>query len=123
MLPTRSKSTYRYGKFGELLAFKLLKNAGYKILQKNFRCSLGEIDIIALDKDVLVFVEVKTRWSKRYGKPEEAVDLRKLKKIKLVAEYFLRLNPLPFKKLRIDVVAIELEKNRVVSSKIIKASD
>ena len=108
------------GKLGEDIACKLLLNNGYKIITKNFHSKLGEIDIVAIDQDTLVFVEVKTRWSEKFGKPEEAVTLSKLAKIKRTGEYFCLLKPDYPKKQRIDVVAIEMEKGRVVSQKIIK---
>ncbi|MEE8424042.1 MAG: YraN family protein, partial [Thermodesulfobacteriota bacterium] len=69
------------GAMGEELASKFLKKQGYKIVEKNFRTSLGEIDIIALDKGTITFVEVKTRKSTAFGYPQEAVGLKKQKKI------------------------------------------
>lgn len=66
---------------GEKEAEKLLKRAGYKIVERNFRSDYGEIDIIALDGEVLVFIEVKTRTSATFGTPKEAVDRRKQGKI------------------------------------------
>ncbi|MEX0621694.1 MAG: YraN family protein [Candidatus Woykebacteria bacterium] len=97
------------GAKGEAIAVSLLRCQGYKILVKNFRCRLGEIDIIAQDKDTLVFVEVKTRWSKEFGLPEEAVGKRKLHSIQKVGEYFRMSHKgsLP-EAHRIDVVAIEM---------------
>ena len=76
--------------------------------------------MVAQDGDTLIFVEVKTRWSRRYGKPEEAVTEKKLGKIRKTAEYYCLTHPNVPKKLRIDVVAIEVEKGRVKSAKIIK---
>jgi putative endonuclease len=109
-----------YGELGEEYALRLLIKCGYKILERNFKCKLGEIDIIAIDKDTLVFVEVKTRWNTKYGKPEEAVTLKKLANINRVGQFFcFNKNNLP-KKLRIDVVAIEAENNLIKSAKIIK---
>lgn len=113
-------STRKFGQIGEQIAEDLLKGNGYKILTKNFRSRFGEIDIIALDSDTLVFIEVKTRWSKKFGSPEEAVLPNKIRKIKRTAEYFSLLNPHLPKKLRIDVVAIEMEEGLVKSRRIIK---
>ena len=59
-----------YGESGEEYALTLLKNNGYQIIQRNFRSKIGEIDIIALQSGNLVFIEVKTRWSAKFGKPE-----------------------------------------------------
>ena len=108
------------GKKGEEFACNLLKKSGYKIIARNFRSRFGEIDIIAQDKDTLVFVEVKTRWSKRFGRPEEAVTPQKLYKIKKTGEYFSLKHPHLSEKLRIDVVAIEIENDMVTSARIIK---
>jgi|SRR3990172_3142448 len=109
-----------YGESGEEYALTLLKNNGYQIIQRNFRSKIGEIDIIALQSGNLVFIEVKTRWSAKFGKPEEAVTPRKLNKIKRIGEYYIMTHPNLPKKLRIDVVAIEVEGGNVKSAKIIK---
>ena len=101
----------RLGNVGEKLAASYLRKLGYKIIGKNFRCRLGEVDLIALEGDSLVFVEVKTRWSKSFGLPEEAVTFRKLKAIAKVGEYYRIVNEekeLP-ESSRIDVVAIETD--------------
>lgn len=105
-------SRYRknLGKIGEQRAVEYLQKKGYKILQQNFSCKLGEIDIIVQDKDCLVFVEVKTRWSNKYGLPEEAVTANKLKSIIKTGEYFKLLNPETPELMRIDVIAVELSK-------------
>lgn len=96
------------GKEGEDLAASHLKSLGYKILERNFKKRYGEIDIIAQDEDTLVFVEVKTRWSKRFGPPEEAVTPWKLKSIIRTAQYYKMLHPELPESLRIDVVAVDL---------------
>lgn len=98
------------GKIGEQKAGEFLQNKGYRILQKNFLSKLGEIDIIAQDKDCLVFVEVKTRWSEKYGLPEEAVTRTKIMSITRTAEFFKLLQPQTPEAMRIDVIAIELSK-------------
>jgi len=79
----------REGKIGEKIASKYLEEKGYKIIIKNFRCYRGEIDIIAKEKDTLIFVEVKTRTSTKYGEAKEAVNRQKQKHIFEAAEYFL----------------------------------
>lgn len=68
------------GRAGEAMAADFLKRRGYRILEMNYRCSIGEIDMVAREKDVLVFVEVKTRKSGAMGYPEQAVGLVKQKK-------------------------------------------
>jgi len=108
------------GKTGEDLASKYLQAQGYKILQRNFKCKIGEIDIVAIEKDTLVFVEVKTRLSKEYGLPEEAVTPWKIKVISRVGEYFKMLNPKLPVQLRIDVVSILLSPGGKDEIKLIK---
>ena len=108
------------GIIGEDYAVNLLIDEGYKVIDRNFRSHFGEIDIIAIHKDTLVFVEVKTRTSKKYGKPEEAVTVNKLKHIIRTSDYYCSThNKLPKKK-RIEVVALEVADKRIVSSKIIR---
>lgn len=115
-----ANSTKISGNRGEDYAVKLLKQNGYKIIERNFRCKLGEIDIIALDGDTLVFAEVKTRWSTKHGLPEEAVNNRKLNHIKRTGEYYCATNDNLPKKLRIDIISLIVSGNAVVSEKIIK---
>lgn len=113
-------NTRSYGQLGEEYALKLLEKNGYEILEKNFRSKFGEIDIVAKREDTLIFVEVKTRWSKKYGAPEEAVTPRKLARIKRVGEFYALIHPSLPRKMRVDVVAIEVEKGIVKLAKIIK---
>ncbi len=75
---------------GEDLAVRFLKKKGYRILSRNYRTPLGEIDIIAEDGETLVFVEVKTRSDDSYGLPFEAVNHRKREKLRKVALYYLK---------------------------------
>lgn len=94
------------GKIGEEIAVTYLKQNGYQIIEKNFECRQGEIDIIAKDKSDLVFVEVKTRSSVLYGLPKEAVDKRKEKHIYRSAEYYIYRKHLENYPIRIDVIEI-----------------
>jgi putative endonuclease len=94
------------GKSGEEAAAGFLKSRGYRILTKNYRSRLGEIDIIARDKDVLCFIEVKTRKSERFGSPGEAISMRKQGQMAKAALMFLKENDLLDKKARFDVVSI-----------------
>lgn len=100
-------STRNLGLVGESLAAKILHQKGYKIIEKNFRSKLGEIDIIALEGDTLVFIEVKTRWTKEYGPPEEAVTPRKIRSIIKTGQYYKLLHPKLPEALRIDVVTVD----------------
>lgn len=92
---------------GEDLAVKFLKGKGYKILFRNFKTPVGEIDIIAEDRDILVFIEVKTRTDNSFGHPFEAVNFRKKEKLRKVALSYLRYlkKEMPS---RFDVLSIEL---------------
>lgn len=76
------------GARGEMVAWGWLVRAGFKVLEKNYRCKIGEIDVIAQKKGRLFFIEVKTRNSTDYGRPEEAVGLIKQKKLIRLAEWF-----------------------------------
>ena len=98
------------GRTGERLAAEELSRRGYHILEKNFRCSYGEIDLVAEDAQDLIFVEVKTRRGSAYGLPEEAVTLRKQRKIVQVASYYLDLHTCSERSWRIDVVAVQLDR-------------
>lgn len=95
------------GKRGERIAALYLQKQGYKIIEMNFKVRYGEIDIIAKDKDTLVFVEVKTRKTYEYGRPEEAVNPRKLHTVVRTGEYYKLLHPELPDLLRIDVVAVD----------------
>lgn len=113
-------STVRAGKFGERIAVELLRKKGYKILDRNFRSRFGEIDIVAEDQGTLVFVEVKTRWSKKFGYPEEAVTPWKLRAIAKTGDYYKATHPNTPDLIRIDVVALEIEEDKLIKARIIK---
>ena len=94
-----------FGKMGESLAERFLKKKGYEILERNFRCPLGEIDLIAKEAGELVFIEVKTRQTTSFGFPEEQITWRKQKKLEQLAQFYLK----RYRKeepCRIDVVSI-----------------
>ena len=96
------------GKKGEEIAIRFLKKKGYRILEKNYVCKMGEMDIIAREKDTLAFIEVKTRTSTTFGPPQLAVNLTKQMQLSKVALYFLKEKKLEDVKARFDVVAILL---------------
>ena len=77
------------GAYYENLVAEYLKTQGYEILEKNYRCRIGEIDLIAKEGETLVFVEVKYRRDDKMGNPKEAVDRKKQKKIYMTASYYL----------------------------------
>ncbi|UCG14732.1 MAG: YraN family protein [Deltaproteobacteria bacterium] len=94
------------GHAGEQLAVRHLKRLGYRILSRNYRCPLGEIDIVARHRGVLVFVEVKSRRSKAFGSPKLAVTLSKQRKLSQVAWHYLQEHNLAETSARFDVVTI-----------------
>lgn len=94
---------------GEDLAAKFLQEKGYKIIERNFRKGYGEIDIIALKDNVLVFVEVKTRTSNNYGTPFEAITPFKLRSLVRTAQFYKLLNPKLPDQMRIDAVSVLLD--------------
>jgi putative endonuclease len=96
----------RIGREGEALAVVFLKKKGYRIVEQNYRCPLGEIDIVALDKRTVCFVEVKTRSTGDYDRPEVAVHKHKQFQLSRVALWFLKERRLQDVRARFDVVAI-----------------
>jgi putative endonuclease len=94
------------GKEGERIAERFLKKKGYKLVERNYRCAAGEIDLILLDRRVIVFVEVKTRTGHGFGTPLEAVEFRKQRKMIHAAQYFLSAKGLHQREARFDVVGI-----------------
>ena len=100
------------GKLGEELAFKKVKRLGYKCIARNYRCALGEIDLIAKDGDCLVFIEIKTRRGRSLGSVKEAIDKRKKRQLSKVALAYLKSNNYCDVKSRFDVVAISLNQGK-----------
>lgn len=94
------------GGAGERAAERLLRESGYVILERNFRCAFGEIDLIALDGDTVVFVEVKTRAQPGFGSPFDAVNPRKQRQIVRVAECYVARHQLEARNARFDVVGV-----------------
>ena len=94
------------GRIGETEAAEYLESLGYKILERNYKNKIGEIDIIARDGDTLVFVEVKTRSSNGFGYGREAVDFKKQNKIRMTATVYLKYKRLLDSKVRFDVIEI-----------------
>ncbi|MCU0599322.1 MAG: YraN family protein [Desulfobacterales bacterium] len=96
-----------FGKQGEALAVKHLKQKGYEIICVNYKTRLGEIDIIARDKDTIVFVEVKSRRSSTFGSAKAAVTPDKQRRISKNALYYLKATSQMNARARFDVVAID----------------
>ena len=106
-----SKQSLNLGKSGEELAVKLLQKNGYKVIARNYKSPLGEIDIIAKDKETICFVEVKTRRTDKFGSPLEAVSHFKQRQISKVVLEFLKKNKLLDSSARFDVVSVLYEKD------------
>jgi putative endonuclease len=104
-------STRSKGQEGENIAFSYLRQRGYHVMDRNYRCPCGEIDLIAKDGETLVFVEVKTRHSTIFGQPEEAVDFKKRKKMSAVALWYIEEKKINNYYARFDVVSILLSKD------------
>ncbi len=96
-----------FGKYGEDLAVGFLKKQGYVILDRNFRIRGGEIDVIALDGQVLVYIEVKTRSSHQFGLPEESVTYHKIKFLERASKFYRASHSNLPEQERIDVIAID----------------
>jgi putative endonuclease len=103
-------SAGKIGEWGEGIAVEYLEECGYQILIRNYHTSQGEIDIVSVSPDLhppcLVFVEVKTRSSSKYGYPEEAVDRKKWQRMVKAILHYLEANPDQESEWRVDVIAI-----------------
>lgn len=97
----------RLGRRGEDRALQWYLDRGYTLVERNWRCRSGEIDLIVRDRDEIVFAEVKTRTSTRYGTPFEAVDHRKQRRLRQLASIWLSVNRSTVdRSVRFDVVAV-----------------
>ncbi len=101
----------RIGHFGERLAQNYLKCRGYKIVETNVKTSYKEIDIIARQKDILVFIEVKTRTSLSFGRADEGIGYYKLQNLKKAIALYLSRNNIFNKKFRLDLIAIDINRS------------
>jgi putative endonuclease len=99
----------RLGRWGERLAATHLETLGHVIVERNWRCRAGEIDLVTRDDDTLVFVEVKTRRSRDFGTPEESLTPRKAEKLLRLGEQYVYEHALDDVNWRIDLVAVELD--------------
>jgi putative endonuclease len=103
------------GAFGERVAAAHLEAKGYRIRARNFRCREGEIDIVAEDGETLVFVEVRTRRGNALGTPAESVTVAKQRRLLTVAKAYLQEHADALPNQRIDVVAVELSRGRLLA--------
>lgn len=103
--PTRA----RIGAEGEAFAERYLTGRGMRVLDRNWRCSSGEIDLVLLDGDIVVVCEVKTRRSKAFGEPIEAITRAKLARLRRLAGRWLAEHAVSCGGVRLDVVALHLD--------------
>lgn len=103
------------GTLGERLAGDFLGKNGYRIIERNYRCPGGEVDIVARQQDTLVFVEVRTKRSRRFGSPEESITPAKMAKLRTVAASYCQSHTGLPEAWRIDVVAIEMDRRGSVT--------
>jgi len=113
---SEEKNRQKLGKLGELRAATYLQERGFSIIERNFRARYGEIDIVAHDHNTLVFVEVKTRISRQYGLPEEAVTPKKLREIIQTAAVYTLRHHMQKMLQRIDVIAIQMNPDYTVKT-------
>lgn len=103
---------HQFGKSSEELAARYLKKRKYKILAQNYRTRFGEVDIVARHKRTIVFVEVKSRKTNRFGHPKGAVTRQKQKKMTRVALHYLKQTGQNDAKARFDVVSIQINQGK-----------
>lgn len=108
------------GELGENLATKFLKGQKFSIITRNYRQNNGEIDIVAEDGDDLIFIEVKTRSSIKFGTPAEAVNFTKQQQIIRVAQEYISRHNLFHKNIRFDVITVLLKKDEIPEIELIK---
>ena len=101
-----SQERLAFGRWGEDQAVNYLRRQGVKILKRNYRTPVGEIDIIARQKRLLIFIEVKARRTVRYGTPQEAVGLRKQRQIVRTAQWYLSEKRTDKLQPRFDVISV-----------------
>ena len=106
----------RLGNRGEELARRILLNKGYTVLECNYRCRWGEVDIVAQDGAQLVFVEVRARTGSAFGSPEESVTPAKAQRLTATAQTYLQERDCEAASWRIDLVAVRMQPNGQVRS-------
>lgn len=109
MVAPSNKARQTVGSLGESIAAERLKAMGYRVLERNVRLTQGEIDIVARDGDVLVFVEVRTRRSMEMGLPEESITERKKQKLRQLVDSYYQARSAGETQSRIDVVVVDLD--------------
>lgn len=116
---SQAKPYHRHttGIVGEAYAAEFLRGNGYEVLHTNARLGrFGELDIVAKEKDILVFIEVKTRHSDLFGTPQESVNFRKQRKLCHCALLYMKMKNIRDKAFRFDVVAVMLNKDNTLKN-------
>ena len=101
-----SRDTASLGRYGEELAVRYLREQGMEVIERNWRCAHGEVDVVARDGDSLVICEVKTRRPSGFGDPVEAVTFAKVMRLRRLAGAYVSAHPVGLRRVRIDVVGI-----------------
>ena len=112
---------HKTGSEGEKIAKEYLEQKGYTILERNFSCNQGEIDIIALDNQEIVFIEVKTRTNMNYGLASEAVNRQKKMHLIKTIKYYIHIRNLEDEFIRIDVIEIYIKNKKAYINHIKQA--
>ncbi|MGO4948875.1 YraN family protein [Paenibacillus sp. DRB1-1] len=102
------------GAMGEEAAALFLENLGYRIIERNWRCRSGEIDLIAKQEHIIVFIEVRSRSSSKYGTPAESVTARKIAQVRQTAAVYLHMNGIGEAPIRFDMVSVQLTDEKAV---------
>jgi putative endonuclease len=110
------KNTKEIGDLGEDSACGFLEDRGYRIIERNYRCQLGEVDIVALDEDTLAFIEVKKKTTNRFGLAGEMITKKKIAKIRRTAELYLLQKKISRVDWRIDAVLIDAKKTELIKN-------
>ncbi len=105
--------SHELGRIGENIIADYITKLGYKVVERNFECNQGEIDIIAKDKEELVFIEVKTRTDISYGEASEAVTDTKKRHLINSIKYYIYKQKLENQPIRIDVAEVYINKGKV----------
>ena len=103
-----------------MLGWKYLLDSGYKILEKNFRCAIGEIDVIAEKNKRIIFIEIKTRSNAHFGLPQEAVTSAKQVKLARLAEWYLKEKKKINSLVSFEVLAVSWKENTPAEFKLIE---
>lgn len=110
------------GRRGEDAACQFLKKQGFKILHRNFRCPIGELDVVAIKQERLHFIEIKTRSQDRFGNPEEAVGREKQTKIIRIAQWYSKQFSQETRRMSFDVLAVSFVNGKVAATKFIEGA-